>query len=117
MMLGTIFKSLRAPAHGNWAGPIVIVSSQAAELQRWIAQTHVQDWMRCRSFATSSTALQSLPPNYGSSDENPCGISFIRYNASWIASSEDYRRVKMAVHEVLDLENSRRKTSVSGSLP
>jgi hypothetical protein len=39
---------------------------------------------------------------------NPCAISFMQYTPTWSSQGQDYRRLKMAVHEVFDIENSRR---------
>eukprot|EP00929_Paragymnodinium_shiwhaense_P107237 TRINITY_DN73311_c0_g1_i1.p1 TRINITY_DN73311_c0_g1~~TRINITY_DN73311_c0_g1_i1.p1 ORF type:complete len:1398 (-),score=182.86 TRINITY_DN73311_c0_g1_i1:315-4508(-) len=102
-------KSLRDPKFGNWAGPIVVVCSEVAELMHWLSLQGQQKWMKCRSYATTKEAAKTLPPVYGSPEDNPCAISFIRYRASWYATQQDYRRVKMAVHEVMDLEIDRRQ--------
>eukprot|EP00929_Paragymnodinium_shiwhaense_P101674 TRINITY_DN6482_c0_g1_i1.p1 TRINITY_DN6482_c0_g1~~TRINITY_DN6482_c0_g1_i1.p1 ORF type:complete len:1142 (+),score=167.28 TRINITY_DN6482_c0_g1_i1:200-3625(+) len=107
------FKSIRDPAFGNWSGPIVVVCSEAAELMQWLSRKETQEWVKCRSYATTQRAAKTLPSIYGGPEDNPCAISFIRYRISWYSEQQDYRRLKMAVHEVMDLENDRRMTTSS----
>ena len=40
----------------------------------------------------------------------------MQYTESWIPTAQDYRRMKMAVHEIFDIENSRRASGKTADL-
>lgn len=115
---GAMIKSARHPSFGDFDGPIVVVSTHANEIMSYLADKDTQEWVGCLSYETTKRALENLPTEYGSKVENPCAVSFMQYTKSWIATAQDYRRMKMAVHEVIDIENSRRaKSKPEFSLP